>query len=813
MAYNPNTRLLLKFNNGAGSTASDDTSSYARYGAISGGEVSSAAGVFSSNSVVLGDPFGSGSVGDVTVSAVSTLFSTSPTSNKRVDLWFRPEAYPPWGNSPLFSLAFQNGDTLVVWYSSTSLDVEYNGTATDSGHYLYQQVAFYPTQSQWYHFRLAISGDTLKMGLDGAETHSIIHTANVWTGVSGNPITAFRLGAWPSAFGSDANSFLRGYLDAVEFLDGDTSWFGGSYTVPTAEPDDYTSGGPVEIFGTGLVTLDDMPGFGAGEMPVVEGNGLATLEDVTGDGYGSTMAIIEGAGLATLDALTGTGDGIVLPVVSGDGLATLDAVTGSGFGGGPDLNTRLMLHFDIPNSSKDSSLYNRTISLVGSVGTMQVGSPAKFGDGYISYGTASEVGSALGVQLGTTLFDNPATSKNIDFFFQLNSVDGYRPLFQIAFAGGYYIDAVVTPFYDLMLEVATPNAFGVFGEVLNAFQFVGWKHINIAFVGDTIYLGINGNQVWSHTCAGGPAWPQANAATAFVIGNYATPQVGGAARGSFDHFRVIEADGWAGGTYTVPSYAWYPGMKLGTGVATLEGVTSTADGIVRDGAEGVGFCTLDDIGRTSYGNVAWIGTGQAQLEDITGYGDNFPLWLGQGLATLDNATSQADGAVAWVFYGTGLTTIEAVTGSGAGGSAVVIIDGEGLATLTSITSSAGGTVSVSGTGSAIIDGLTGYGDGFTFAGQGLADLADMTGSGQGAVLVAGTGLATLDAMPTSGLGISGTFGAGYVDLTGITSLGAGQIIVSGAGLGWLGDIVPPYWIPDVSHVVKTKQQEMSIYVK
>lgn len=810
MAYNTNTRLLLKFNNGNGSTATDDTSSYARSATITGGEVSSANGVFSTNSVVLGDPFGSGSEGDVTVNNVSSLFSTSSNSLKRVDLWFRPEAYPPWGNSPLFSITFQNGDTLVVWYAATALEVEYNGTATDPAHYLYQSVAFYPTQSQWYHLRFAINGDTLKMALDGAETHSITHTADVWTGVSGNPITEFRLGCWPSVYNNDANSFLRGYVDAVEFLDGDTSWFGGSYTVPSTEPDDYSGGGPVEIFGTGLNTLEDVLSFGVGEMPTLFGTGLSTLDDVYGDGSGSTMTIVEGTGLATLENATGTGDGLVLPEILGSGVGTLADAAGSGFGGGPDLNTRLMLHFDIPSSSKDSSLYNRTISLAGGIGTFETGL-GKFGDAYFSRGTSGEVGSALSVQLGSTLFDTPTTSKNIDFFFRLSGYDNYRILFEITFAGGYIISAYVTPFFELQVQVLTPNAGNQFATIPNAFTGGDFKHINLAFVGSTAYLGLNGTEVWSYTCPSGNVWPQANAVTGFGIGNYATPATGGAALGYFDHFRVREADGWTGGAYTVPSYAWYPGMKVGTGLAQLEGATSTGSGDVKDGAEGAGYGELIDVGSTCLGNVAWLGTGLVTLEDTYSYGDNFPLWLGQGEATIDAVAGLSDGTVRWVYYGSSVSTVEPVTSTGAGGSATIGVSGAGLTTLSGATSTGAGTVLVSGASTSVVGDFTGGGSGYTFVGRGDVDLSDVFGVATGGVLVSGHGLCQLDQSINSGTAETNTFAFGFAQLDNIYATGSAQNIVSGVGIGWLGDIEKPYWVPDMSHVIYTKQQEHRVY--
>lgn len=786
MAYNPNTRLLLKFNNGDGSTATDDTSSYARSATITGGEVSSAAGVFSTNSVVLGDPFGSGSVGDVTVNDVSTLFSTSSNSLKRVDLWFRPEAYPPWGNSPLFSIVFQNGDTLIAWFSGSSLDVEYNGTATDPAHYLYQSVNFYPEPSQWYHFRFAINGDTLKIALDGSETHSITHTADVWTGVFGNPITAFRIGAWPSAFGVDANLFFRGYIDAVEFLDGDTSWFGGSYTVPSAEPDDYSGSGPVDIFGTGLNALEDFAVFGSSDIPEVSGYSVVSLDDFVGDGLANG-----------------------LDIVTGDCISQLENVTCSCFGGGQDLNTRLMLHFD--NSTgrlTDSSVYNRTISLYG--GNVSPNYTGLFQSEALGL-ESTPYGTSIGCS-ANGMFDSTTSQKSFEFFYYNNASDtNYRYICQLTFANGHFINIMSGPFYSLVVEVQTPNASLSYMHD-GAFLFAGWKSIALGIVGNDVFIGLNGVQIWTGSGTG-LVWPQDDDTDQFRIGNNVAYTMDAGAQGIIEHFRIREGEGYAGGNYTAPQYPWYPGQKLGEGLATLEDTTCICDGIVLPVISGSGIADIQSITQVAEGGRPSSGEGLATLEDIAGYGDDHKVWVGQSVVTLDGLTPDSSGISHWIFYGKGLATADSITATGSGiVGAVVGISGICQANLANFSGSGNGMVSASGYGISVLDDATGSGIGFTVVCVGLASIEEITNTCAGIVSANGHGLSLLDDLSAHGDAQTSTFCSGLVSIDSMIGVGNGLNIISGIGVGFLGDIEKPYWIPDMSRAVYTKRQEHIAYV-
>ncbi|TXH11238.1 MAG: hypothetical protein E6R03_14525 [Hyphomicrobiaceae bacterium] len=1073
---NPNSRLLLKFNNGNGSTATDDTSSYARSATITGGSVSSAAGVFSTNSVVLGDPFGSGSAGDVTVNNVSSLFSTSSNSLKRVDLWFMPEASAPWGTAPLFSIKFQNGDTLVVWNGPTSMEVEYNGTATDPAHYLYQSVAFYPTQSQWYHLRFAINGDTLKMALDGAETHSITHTTDVWTGVSGNPITEFRLGCWPASFNNDANSFFRGYIDAVEFLDGDSSWFGGSYTVPSAEPNDYVampeisgagaaSVGNVGATGTGTVpavydtttrlllnctgsptqdssefsractangfvsseasspfgvpgynsarflgdtdasqvgelTVDspgtmfadltgstklislwfktDSVGYSAqglfhfyatnwslraatesdgritvigdkgglfvaqsdasatnyfntgwhhlyiyingaslrigldgqevknythtegivgsaashymtfgnmqsywalrGNLDAIEileasnkwvggaytlpaqpvgygpalpdisgdsavvlegvssiaggvtteyaGQSAVTLQNIVGSGEATSLDLVFGSGAVTLEGTTSyQSAGIVIPVASGEGVATLGDVQGVGAGGGPDLNTRLMLHFN--NSTgrlTDSSLYHRPISIYG-------------GDVWANYiglfqSEALLLESTLyGTSIGCSaygMFDSTTSQKSFEFFYYNNASDtNYRYICQLTFANGYFINILTGPFYSLLVEISTPNAPSLSYMHNNAFQFAGWKSIALGIVGNDVFLGFDGVQIWTGS-GSGPVWPQADAPDQLRIGNNVAYTMNAGAQGRLEHFRIREGEGYAGGNYTAPQYPWYPGQKFGQGSANLESVVGVGSGALDAGIVGVGTTQLDDVTQRppgyistlssfSYGNVYHRAQGLATLDSLVGSGDNLGNWLGVSTVQLASTTSDGSGALSWVFKGVGVASLASVSGQGTGGVTAAPtlpeIFGSGLRSLANIAQVSSGGVVRYGQGAATLQDVFGAGSGGypVLNGLGSATLSNFAGLGEGSVFSRGAGNGAVASVLGVCQAISGPSGSGLDHIGLVSGLGGGKVIVSGSGMSQLGDIGIPRWVPDMSHVVYTKQQECRVY--
>ena len=245
MAYNTNTKLLLNFNGSNGATTTTDTSQTPFAVTLANeAQISSTQGKFSSNSLRLGNPDGTRSVGTLALNSPAGALSTDRTSAKVFDFWFWRNIYgPPWGSHPLISITFQNGDTLALWHGSTSIDIEVNGNNKD-GSYTYANVAHYGSGS-WDHYRLALYGDTLWCGLNGSEVFTATNSTSndLWVGDATNPITQFRIGGYPTSWGADANAFAVGYIDCFQVLDGDTSWLGGTYTVPTAAPDDYAGGG------------------------------------------------------------------------------------------------------------------------------------------------------------------------------------------------------------------------------------------------------------------------------------------------------------------------------------------------------------------------------------------------------------------------------------------------------------------------------------------------------------------------------------------------------------------------------------------
>jgi len=332
VAYNTYTKLLLKFNEGNGSTTTSDSSQGANGVTLAGSAViSSANGKFSTNSLITGDPGGSGSVGGVSVNSPGSIFSSSTSSEKRFDLFFYRDASPPWGIQPLVSITFQNGDTFLLWRGSTSYEVEINSTNTN-GDYTYQSYTDYNGYQTWVHLRLAVADDVFYVGLDGSQvlTGASANSYDLWAGGAGNPVTEFLIGRWPTAFGADSNVFARGYIDAYEVLEGDTSWFGGSYTVPTAEPDSYTGGGGnVNVSLTGQSFSVDHGSLVANAALAISGQAYSYAQGtltpqvgsnvsvgLTGQAYGYAQGSL---GNARTRALTGQAysysQGVITPVV------------------------------------------------------------------------------------------------------------------------------------------------------------------------------------------------------------------------------------------------------------------------------------------------------------------------------------------------------------------------------------------------------------------------------------------------------------------------------------------------------------------
>lgn len=243
--YDDATRLLLKFDEVNGSTTPLDTSSYGwlRTVTTGTGAVSSAQGLFGTNSIALGNPTGAKDLAAfVNVSGVNDLFQYDGSVNKQFDIWFRPIN----GSShTMFSVRLNNGDRLILYYSGGTTYVFYSDTTNTVGIYASCSFAGTIAANTWAHYRVALNGDTLRVGKDGVDKASVTLAQNVWRGraTAGTPPvpSEVRLGRYPSDY--DANSgydFLvaQGYADCFVVTEGVGVWTGGTYDVPLHEPAD-----------------------------------------------------------------------------------------------------------------------------------------------------------------------------------------------------------------------------------------------------------------------------------------------------------------------------------------------------------------------------------------------------------------------------------------------------------------------------------------------------------------------------------------------------------------------------------------------
>lgn len=343
--HNPYTRLLLKFDETAGTTNVTDMSVFRHTATFTGDSVTSAQGMFGTNSAAVGNPGGTFAASSVEVDDPTGVFADGIVP-RQFDLWYRLWGYPiSQGNQPLLFIKFANGNTIVLYLQGTSyLNSYFNGTRPVS---ISAPVSM-PVNT-WRHFRLLIDGHTVRVGLNGAEVGSATIANDAWTGGDTNLPIEIRFG---SAYDGVYNS--QGYFDAIEFTEGTVDWAGGAYTIPTREPSD---GYPLPaIEGTSSVILEDCPtewnavaqdvlnGVGANTTEDCLGSGDAvhdahfaeganTVDDCLGDGYASegVVRFADGAGVA--EDVQSFGTLVATPISKGVGAATIISITSVGDGG------------------------------------------------------------------------------------------------------------------------------------------------------------------------------------------------------------------------------------------------------------------------------------------------------------------------------------------------------------------------------------------------------------------------------------------------------------------------------------------------
>lgn len=686
-SHNPHTKLLLKFNEGNGSTATYDTSQAGRYVTITGGEISNTYGMFSTNSLHVG----ASGVGYANVGSPAGLWSN--TGVKRFSCWYRVDGVND--PAPLLSISFADGGYILVTKGALTLWTEIS--STNNGGFIEfgeSGVIGYQNFGEWHHVQCVLNGDTFKLAMDGTELFSFTQASNydLWPGNAGNAITEVLIGAFPTAWGN-TSAYFNGYIDVVELLEGDTSWLGGTYTVPTAEPDDYGTAGSPDLNANGANTLEEITSLGFTAMPERTADGANTLEEITSEGIGGAVLDANGANTLdpltsagdaqvqnllqanctnTLEELTSLGDGNVVTPLMADGANTLeDATSFSVAGTTDDVYTTLYLNGEIKNDRfRDVSIY-RNIANSTPFATTDTGvfsGNAMRVSGY--YQTTVEL--SPGVLSGTS-------NKCIDFFYRAfqNNFNSRSRILTINFENGASI-VVDDAYQNIEILLTRPGEPEVYRVLSNPAQYNVTKHIQIAFLGNTLWLAGDGTEAKS-AVASSPVWP-ASKISNFQFGYTGTTTYG------LDSFRVREHNaGYSGGTYTVPTAPWWPSNLLAEGANTLELLTSAAVAEIVPNANGAN--TLDPITSVGTATSGLQANGANTIDDITHtVTEGFVGVYRTGTAanTLEPLTSGATGEVPPTREGTQDTSV----GVDSVGSALVYHKGVGANTIEPVTSEA-----------------------------------------------------------------------------------------------------------------------------
>lgn len=672
MAYNAATRLLLRFSESDGSVATVDSSQAPFDLTVNGNaEVSSAEVVFSTNSLLVGEPYGDEGNGSVTVDSPGGVFSSSTTEARCFDFWFMQEASPAAYYGTIFKVTWDDGTSLDVITGPTGALYVESGPSPElpAGGGLYS-ANFSPAYGTWQHARLYIENNYWVLGLNGSQVDSATGTLSFWPGTGSNTVTEFVVGDYGAAY---SGLPFRGYIDAFQVTEGDTSWTGGNYTVPTTEPDAYGGGGgPAELFADGANTLDDVAseGTATGQGELLA-EGANTLDDISSAATAEHQEPLLAQGSNTLDAIGSTATGLVYDVLAAENDITLDSVTSTGTMYGPDWFTTLMLHFNLGTQLKDWSPHNNVVNLGGDGGVFGDAAVTKLGNGaWAASGPVGTPGLCLNVPVQSGLFWDVTSDKIIDCFFRPVSPNGYADtIFSVAFEGttlgtpnGVTLYMTSTWPYALGIEVITPNLF-LATEIANGAATNQYRHVRLAILGNQIVVCLDGVVVHTQT-APGPIWPQSNAQTGFSIGNRWPAVADLGFNGAIDEFRIQEGSfsnhGYAGGNFTPNLYEWYPAMLFAAGANTVS-VASQGTAQIQPTLYATGENTIYDF--TSYGaaTVLLRAQGANTLDDVTQiFGYFQPEMFAAGANTVQAVTGLGELALSWQARGTALVSVTSV---------------------------------------------------------------------------------------------------------------------------------------------------------
>lgn len=805
MAYDSNTRLLLKFE---GSTPSD-TSEFAHAITYAGDySLVPAYDPFGGQALGLGQ--GTGSAGAAVVTSPGSVLSAgdSIATPRRVDLWMRASA-ADWGyvfliegDTFALSLTFSGGSIYLDVVDTEAIfipdpDGDYYTSET-----IYLSSAMPTSYTGWQHIRIYIDGYDVKLGLNGSEVSAGSLTYNP---VIKSSATYYTIGAGHPYYGNFA-----GFVDSVSILEDDTSWSGGSYTVPSAPPDDF---GPTANNGQGSNTVAAVESAGAGSV-------------------GSAPFVAVGAN--TLDSFSGAGLGEVTQTPNlGAGANTLDAIT-SRTQEWHNEKTKLLLKFDqAPVYSgtygayctQDTSVNGRLAVIELVPGTEIVSTPGVFGS------PSLRVGNPLGSYSQGRLYlagsaglfsDSQTSAKRFDLWYRREAapVIGLNALFSITFANSDYV-------YFYRKDTHLGCVIKKNGTVIANTEFSYsngtnnvWRHVRLLLSGNSVTIASAGLQRGTLD-AGQSVWPGSvtNPITNVYIGDYPdgigyTNQYG--FRGCFDAIEFLEGDTqYTGGSYSVPAFQpsdydpLAPNYVGGVGSNTLANVTQASSGIILVERFGAGSNAINDFLSAGQASLITAGSGQSLVEDISGYGEGHEgqWWVATGANVVDSTSTVWEIFQLPVRLGSGTSQIDTLSWSGAGlvqwlvkasGANEVSVSnlGEGLQGL--VTGSGANTVNAIGSGSGSV----------LCVGSGEA-LVSVAGSGGGVVQHAVVGLNTVTVSVVSegrvetlgrgeGLVSVVSYGAsarhlfGYGDgAVSVASLGYGATLVLGIGAASIDDIFSP----------------------
>ena len=323
--YNSNTRLQLRFNESDGSTTTVDSSTFSRTTLFYGqARITSSKYKYGGGSLALGNPGGAVGHGYVRINSPAGLFSTAVNNKKIFDLFYAIDSAAS-GTQCLLSVTLSNGDEFTIFKESGygAIATQYWERFNNVNTYLPVSIPTVYPYTQFHHIRVLVDGSTLRIGVNGTDYGSITRQGgtNIWRL---SEVSEILIGSWPSANSSHAQYYADGYLDSLVILENDSSWTGGTYPVPSNEPED--PGALPDILGDGITTLADVTSTGTGTVDSatdITGVSAVVIDDVVSVSTGELTCT--GVGEAHLSDVSGTGAGELL--LSGVGTATVGVLS------------------------------------------------------------------------------------------------------------------------------------------------------------------------------------------------------------------------------------------------------------------------------------------------------------------------------------------------------------------------------------------------------------------------------------------------------------------------------------------------------